>query len=94
MYKWRILSIKEDGTKLTLNVEFAYAWQVDEEDGNPVSHKGEIESIELPVVLTSQQVKQFLNVYWAKKYALLDALEQTLADVKQLEGTTDEGDDE
>jgi len=30
-------------------------------------------------------------VYWAKKYALLDALEQTLADVKQLEGTTDEG---
>ena len=94
MYKWRILNIKEDGTKLILNVEFAYAWQVNEEDGNPVSHKGEIESIELPVVLTSQQVKQFLNVYWAKKYALLDALEQTLTEVKSLEGTTSEGDDE
>ena len=94
MYKWRILNIKEDGTKLVINVEFAYAWQVDEENGNPVGHKGEIESIELPVVLTSQQVKQFLNMYWAKKYALLDALETTLADVKQLEGTTDEGDDE
>ena len=94
MYKWRILNIKEDGTKLVINVEFAYAWQVDEEDGNPVSHKGEIESIELPVVLTSQQVKQFLNVYWAKKYAILDALEQTLTEVKSLEGTTSEGDDE
>ena len=94
MYKWRILNIKEDGTKLVINVEFAYAWQVDEEDGNPVSHKGEIESIELPVVLTSQQVKQFLNVYWVKKYALLDALEQTLTEVKSLEGTTSEGDDE
>jgi hypothetical protein len=88
------LNIKEDGTKLVINVEFAYAWQVDEEDGNPVSHKGEIESIELPVVLTSQQVKQFLNVYWAKKYAILDALEQTLTEVKSLEGTTSEGDDE
>ena len=93
MYKRRILNIKEDGTKLVINVEFAYAWQVDEENGNPVGHKGEIESIELPVVLTSQQVKQFLNVYWAKKYALLDALETTLADVKSLEGTTSEGDE-
>ena len=93
MYKWRILNIKEDGTKLILNVEFAYGWQMDEE-GNPVSHKGEVESIELTVVLTPQQVKQFLNVYWAKKYAILDALEETLASLKKLEGTTNEGDDE
>ena len=93
MYKWRILNIKEDGTKLILNVEFAYAWQVNEEDGNPVSHKGEVESIELTVVLTPQQVKQFLNVYWAKKYAILDALEETLASLKELEGTTNEGDE-
>ena len=93
MYKWRILSIKDDGTKLILNVEFAYAWQVDEENGNPVGHKGEVESIELTVVLTPQQVKQFLNVYWAKKYAILDALEETLASLKELEGTTNEGDE-
>jgi len=93
VYKWRILNIKEDGTKLILNVEFAYAWQVNEEDGNPVSHKGEVESIELTVVLTPQQVKQFLNVYWAKKYAILDALEETLASLKELEGTTNEGDE-
>ena len=95
MWKWKILSVSEQGIKIVLSAEFAYAWQTSK-DGEVQSHKGAVEAIELPVVMTQDQIVQFLNVYWAQKYALLDTLSKTLGEVKMLEGYTNtqiEGDE-
>lgn len=45
------------------------------------------EEIELPAMMTPEQVRDYLNAYWGDKYALLDRNSEILQALKQMAGT-------
>ena len=101
-YKWKVLSVNANNEGMTLLVDFAYGWKVIkqpqyDEEGNAIgetetwqSTRQIREKLTSPVVLTQEQIKQWLNTYWANKYMPLDALQATVLDAQTLIGYQEE----
>jgi len=93
-FKWRIIDITLVNGKMKIVADFAYGWKeqvVELEDGSTKTYyEGKIsrEVLESPVVLTTDQLKMYLDTYWGNKYGPLDALEQLLGSIESMKGYT------
>ena len=94
-WKWKIVNINIQDGKMKLVVDFAYDWKeirsTDEEGNEIITYdcKIEREILESPVVLTTDQIKTWLNMYWSNKYGALDALANVLNSIESLKGYTE-----
>jgi hypothetical protein len=93
-FKFKIVNAQLDGMKLKTVVDFGYGWKeqiIELEDGTTETvYNGNIvrETIELPFLMTAQQVQDYLLAYWSNKYGALDTYYQTLNDLESLKGLT------
>jgi len=88
--KWKILNIEFNNGKLKVTADFFYGFkevydpETDELTGYEA--QGNRETLESPVVLTSEQIKLWLDTYWGNKYGPLDAQTQLLSEIEQMKG--------
>lgn len=91
-FKWKIINITVNNGKMRLVVDFGYGWkeimEEDEEGNEIVRYEGKTqrETLEVPAILSKDQIIEYLNLHWANKYGPLDALEQALSGIAQLKG--------
>jgi putative SOS response-associated peptidase YedK len=89
--------INEHNKGLSLRVLFAYGWKMleeEQEDGTTLTfyqpRRISDEVLESPVVLTKEQIIQWLNAYWTEKFQPLDALTGIIEDTQSLVGFSQE----
>lgn len=88
--KWKILNIEFGNGQLKVVTDFYYGFKptYDPETNELIGYEalGNRETLESPVVLTSEQIKLWLDAYWGNKYGPLDAQAQVLAEIESMKG--------
>jgi len=91
-FKWKIISYQLAGAHIKLVVDFGYGWkEITEtlEDGTvQTRYEGHVEReiIELPFLMTTEQIQKYLDLYWSNKYGPLDTYYTTLNDLDSIIG--------
>jgi len=88
--KWKILNIEFTEERLKIIIDFFYRFKpvYDPETNELIGYEalGSRETLESPVVLTSEQIKLWLDAYWGNKYGPLDAQAQVLSELESMKG--------
>lgn len=91
-FKVKIVDVKTEGIKLLVVADFGFGWKEETmtlEDGTTKTYYNgyiERETIELPFLMTAEQIKAYLETYWSNKYGSLDTYYSTLNSLESLKG--------